>query len=380
MRSQKTEIYPTEDQKELLEKSFNLSRFAWNIALSEWNYQYTVYCKTRKKEDRPDARKIRNKFVACVKPHEPWIKIPPKDAHDNAILDLGKAWDRFFKDKTHRFGKPKFKSKRKAKKSFRMESTRPKFLQWKQNRLYVPKFRKLNCLKTAEFKRWNGELKQVTISRIGDRYFASCLFREQYVPLNQYKRHRHIQDKVGIDVGIEKFATMSDGRYFRSVETKKIDRKIKHQQRLVARKKRGSRNREKQITKLQNAYRQKANMINDNIHKVTNYLVRHFKQINIENLRSSNMMKNHNLARRIADGQFYKFKIYLQYKAEYIKEKGRKVDICLVNPRNTSQICSNCGHKQSKKLDLSVRELHCEKCGFVCDRDLNAAINISKLA
>ncbi len=82
----------------------------------------------------------------------------------------------------------------------------------------------------------------------------------------------------------------------------------------------------------------------------------------------------------MTDSQFYKFKLYLQYKCEYIKNKGGKSTVHLVNPRNTTQMCSRCKYVHSKDngdhLNLSVRTMRCHNCGFVCDRDVNAAINI----
>ena len=91
------------------------------------------------------------------------------------------------------------------------------------------------------------------------------------------------------------------------------------------------------------------------------------------------MMKNHSLAHRIAEGSFYKFKTMLIYKVEQLQiEYGRNVAIELVNPRNTSQVCASCGIKAKTKLNLSDRIFTCAECGMSKDRDLNAAINISR--
>jgi len=114
-------------------------------------------------------------------------------------------------------------------------------MSWKQNRLFVPKFRKDNYLKTAEFPRWNGELKSVTISKKASKYYASCLFELDMVPV-QYKRHKKKTDKVGIDLGVKTLAIMSDGSISTKVDTKKIDNKIKKRQRNLARKQSGSKN------------------------------------------------------------------------------------------------------------------------------------------
>ena len=119
-------------------------------------------------------------------------------------------------------------------------------------------------------------------------------------------------------------------------------------------------------------------MIEDALHKATTFIVQNYNLIKIEDLRSSNMMRNHSLARRIAEASFYKFKTMLIYKTEQLRiEYGRNVAIELVNPRNTSQTCSSCGTKTEVKLKLSDRVFTCTECGMSKDRDLNAAINIS---
>ena len=100
--------------------------------------------------------------------------------------------------------------------------------------------------------------------------------------------------------------------------------------------------------------------------------------LKIEDLRSSNMILNHSLARRIAGDSFYTFRTVLVYKLKKLQiEYGGNVTIELVNPRNTSQICSSCGTQAEVKLKLSDRIFTCTECGMSKDRDLNAAINIS---
>ena len=116
-------------------------------------------------------------------------------------------------------------------------------------------------------------------------------------------------------------------------------------------------------------------MIEDTLHKATTFIVQNYNLLKIEDLRSS---RNHSLARRIAEGSFYKFKTMLIYKTEQLRiEYRRNVAIELVNPRNTSQTCSSCGVKAKNKLKLSDRIFTCTECGMSKDRDLNAAINIS---
>ena len=172
--------------------------------------------------------------------------------------------------------------------------------------------------------------------------------------------------------------TLSDGTTFTAPSYSKIDRQIRKAQRSVSRKKLGSTNRERAKIKLLRKTSHKINMIEDTLHKATTFIVQNYNSIKIEDLKSSNMMKNHSLARRIAEASFYKFKTMLIYKVEQLQiEYGRNVAIELVNPRNTSQTCSSCGIKAEVKLKLSDRIFTCTGCGMSKDRDLNAAINIS---
>ena len=376
IRTQKTRIYPTQEQAILLEKSFDVARYAWNIALQEslGTREYSGYT-------------LRNKFTELVKPDRPWIKEVSKEAYANSILDLGKAWKAVFDSargtrRGRRVGQPNFKYKKNAKQSFRVESYKKDNLTWIGKELKSPKFTgKANYLpkiKVAEAPRWpNGEVKAITFSRRGDKYFASVRFD---VPQPKNTRLPHTLDggTVGIDWGIKTLLTLSDRTIFTAPSYSKIDRQINKAQRSVSRKKLGSRNRERAKIKLLRKTTHKTNMIEDTLQKATTFIVQNYNLIKIEDLRSSNMMRNHSLARRIAEASFYKFKTMLIYKVEQLQiEYGRNVAIELVNPRNTSQTCSSCGNHAETKLKLSDRIFTCTECGMSKDRDLNAAINIS---
>ena len=376
IRTQKTRIYPTPEQAILLEKSFDVARYAWNIALQEsiGTREYSGYT-------------LRNKFTELVKPDRPWLKEVSKEAYANSILDLGKAWKSVFDSvrgtrRGRRVGQPRFKSKKNAKRSFRVESTKKDAFTWIGKEIKAPKFtgrsNSLPKIKVAEEPRWpNGEVKAITFSRRGDKYFVSVRFD---VPQPKNTRIPHTLDggTVGIDWGLKTLLTLSDGTTFTAPNYSKIDRQIKKAQRSVSRKKLGSKNRERAKIKLLRKTNRKINMIEDTLQKATTFIVQNYNLIKIEDLRSSNMIRNHSLARRIAEASFYKFKTMLIYKVKQLQiEYGGNVAIELVNPRNTSQICSSCGTKAETKLSLSDRIFTCKECGMSKDRDLNAAINIS---
>ncbi len=377
IRCQKTRIYPNPEQAQLLDKSFDVARFAWNTALQEslGTKEYSSYT-------------LRNRFTKLVKPKRDWLKEVSKEAYANSILDLGKAWTAVFDSargtrRGRRVGQPNFKAKKNAKQSFRVESIKKNSLTWIGKELKAPKFtgrgKSLPKIKTAEVPRWsNGDVKAITFLRNGDKYFVSVRF-DIPNPKNTREPHTINGGTVGIDWGVKTLLTLSDGTIFTSPDYRKIDRQIRKAQRSVSRKQVGSNNREKAKIKLLRKTNHKVNMIEDTLHKATTFIVQNYNLIKIEDLRSSNMMKNHSLARKIAEGSFYKFKTMLIYKAEQLQiEYGGNVAVELVNPRNTSQICSACGTKAEVKLELKDRVFTCNHCGMSKDRDLNAAINISR--
>ncbi len=377
IRCQKTRIYPNPEQAQLLDKSFDVARFAWNTSLQEslGTKEYSGYT-------------LRNRFTKLVKPKRDWLKEVSKEAYANSILDLGKAWTAVFDSargtrRGRRVGQPNFKAKKNAKQSFRVESIKKNSLTWIGKELKAPKFtgrgKSLPKIKTAEVPRWsNGDVKAITFLRNGDKYFVSVRF-DIPNPKNTREPHTLNGDTVGIDWGVKTLLTLSDGTIFTSPDYRKIDRQIRKAQRSVSRKQVGSNNREKAKIKLLRKTNHKVNMFEDTLHKATTFIVQNYNLIKIEDLRSSNMMKNHSLARKIAEGSFYKFKTMLIYKAEQLQiEYGGNVAVELVNPRNTSQICSACGTKAEVKLELKDRVFTCNHCGMSKDRDLNAAINISR--
>ena len=376
IRCQKTRIYPNPEQAQLLDKSFDVARFAWNTALQE-SLGTKVY----------SGYTLRNRFTKLVKPNRDWLKEVSKEAYANSILDLGKAWKAVFDSargtrKGKRVGQPNFKTKKNAKQSFRVESYKKNNLTWIGKELKAPKFTGkrgyLPKIKTAEAPRWyNAEVKAITFLKQGDKYFVSVRFD---VPKPKNTRpHIPTEGMVGIDWGVKTLLTLSDGTVFNAQDYSKIDRQIRRAQRRVSRKELGSKNREKAKVKLLRKTNHKTNMIEDTLHKATTFIVQNYNLIKIENLRVSNMIQksDHSLAHKITEASFYKFKTMLIYKAEQLqKEYGRNVAVELVNPVNTSQICSACGTKAEVKLTLDDRIFDCKHCGISEDRDLNAAINI----
>ncbi|MCL4325956.1 MAG: transposase [Candidatus Thermoplasmatota archaeon] len=202
-----------------------------------------------------------------------------------------------------------------------------------------------------------------------------CLFPQNLssysskIPIEQIKE----QDIIGVDVGINKLAVLTDGIEVKEIENPKLiakyEKGIKTLQKQLSRTKKRSYNRNKIRKKVAKKQRKLANARKDNLHKASNQIVESGNIIVFEDLNVQGMVQNHNLAKSISDGFWGKLVDMCVYKAE---NAGKYIEF--VNPRNTSQLCSRCG--AIVKKDLSIRIHMCNNCGLVMDRDLNAALNI----
>jgi len=223
---------------------------------------------------------------------------------------------------------------------------------------------KIGNIKVKLHRPVEGKTKTCTIIRKNDKYYVcfSCEAEPQAIPLTY-------QD-IGIDMGIKEFCITSDGELMPNPKNyRKSEDKLKKQQRAVSRKKKGSNRRKKAVAILANTHEHITNQRKDNAHKVANNLLNKYDTICREDLQINNMVKNHRLAKSISDAGWGIFFDILDTKAK--QTLGKRV--IKVDPKYTSQICSNCG--QIVKKSLSVRTHKCE-CGLEIDRDINAAINI----
>jgi putative transposase len=211
-----------------------------------------------------------------------------------------------------------------------------------------------------------GTIKTCTIKREADGWYAVFAVEE-----NQSRFFPKTGETVGIDVGIENFATLSAGEVVENPEfLRESERELKTAQRRVSRRvnKRSDRRR-KAVNLLQKKHQKIRRQRADFHHKTALKIVREFDAIAVEDLKVSRMVKNHHLAKSISDAGWNQFVLILTSKAE---EAGREV--IKVNPSYTSQDCSKCGHRVRKTL--ATREHRCVNCGFIAHRDHNAALNI----
>ena len=199
---------------------------------------------------------------------------------------------------------------------------------------------------------------------------------------NSYRRNRNaykskigiIPKPIGIDRGLESFITLSNGvkkdnpRFLRNSEER-----LKLFQRRMARKEKGSGGRQKSIRQLAKLHVKIYNQRSDFLHKISKNLSEEYTLFALEKLNINSMIKGHRFAKSIKDASWGRFLQLLSYKAE-----SANLKVVLVNPKNTSKVCSKCGN--IRHIELSNRVYDCKLCGLLMDRDINAAVNILKKA
>ncbi len=357
MKTYKYRLYPTKQQKQLLADTLECCRSLYNCALEQRKVAYRQFgVSVRRLDQQAELLEIKEYFPEYKKIHSQVLQ--------EVILRVDRSFQNFFRrlKNNEKPGYPRFKGYGWYDSFTYPQSGFSLSANSKGNQRL--KLSKIGEIKVRLHRAVQGTIKTCTIKKELNHWYVcfSCEGEPEILPKTG--------KAVGIDVGLEKFATLSDGtiinnpRFLRESEVK-----LKREQRKLSRKKKGSNSRKKQKTKLAKIHRKIKNQRNDFLHKESCKLVTNYDVIVFEDLRIKNMVKNHHLAQSISDASWSKFIDYTTYKAE---SAGRKV--ILVNPRNTSQTCSNCGVMVKKSL--AVRTHKCPYCGLILDRDVNAAINI----
>ena len=366
LKAYKFRIYPTEEQEIFFAKSFGCVRKVYNLMLDDRMKSY-------EETKNGSSKKMRYPTPAQYKKEFPFLKEVDSLALANAQLNLDKAYKNFFRDKS--FGFPRFKSKKNPVQSYTTNNQNGTVALIDNKCIKVPKLKSLVKVKLHRLPK--GLIKSATVSRHSSgKYFISLLCKEEIVELPK------TNSAIGIDLGITEFAILSDEQKIDNHKfTSKMEKKLKREQRKLSRrailaKKKGTnlfeaKNYQKQKRKVARLHEKVMNQRNDFLNKLSTEIIKNHDIICIEDLNTKGMLRNHKLAKSISDVSWSNFVTKLQYKADWYGREIIKMDKWFPS----SQICSECGHKDGKK-SLEIREWTCPICHTIHDRDVNASINI----
>ena len=374
MKTYKIEIKLSEKQKQKVNKSMGICKFLYNemIATNELLFeQYKLGNSNKKFMSGMDFDKYVNNVLSK---QIGWIKECGSKTRKSSIMDCELAFRKFFKGKSNF---PKYKKKRDQVSLYFPKNNVTDFT-LERHRIKVP------TIGFVRFKEFgyiplNSKIKSGTITKDTDKYFISILVEEESKKITKINKN----EGLGIDLGIKDFATISNKQAFKninkSIKIKKLEKSLKRQQKSLSRKfenkkrKRGetANNIQKNILKVQRLHRRLRNIRIEYVKHCVNSLVSKSPQfITIEDLNVRGMMKNRHLSKAISKQNFYYFRIFLTQQCNKNNIELRVVDKWYPS----SKTCNCCG-KIKTDLKLKDRVYKCD-CGYVEDRDLNAAYNL----
>ena len=306
-----------------------------------------------------------NKLVLLKQEHD-WLKNTPSQSLQQICLDLDKALKMTSKQRSKRFGFPKFKHKKSVTQSFRIPQLNNHI---KSTKIQI-KIPKIGWILWNKHRELQGKLKSITIKKENDIWWCVCLCElDDIEPITDGNESQI----VGIDLGLTDFAILSDGQSIKTPKFYRIQqRKLKRRQQILSRRKKGSKNREKARKTLNKLHYKIKCKRNDFLHKISDLIANSYLFVSVEDLNVSGMKRNKYLSKSISDQGWSKFIFFLSYKTE--TNGGKLIKIDRYAP--SSKTCSACGNKQN--MPLHIRTYICNSCGFEMNRDLNAALNIKR--
>ena len=374
LKSFKTEINPTEEQKARIRKTIGTCRYVYNFYLG---HNKALHDNGEKfMTGKSFSLWLNNEYIPN-NPDKTWIREVYSKAVKKSIEDGCTAFTRFFK---HQSDFPKFKKKGKSDVKMYFVRNNPKDCQCERHRLKIPtlgwvRIKEKGYIPTTK----DGYMiRSGTVSVKAGRFYVSVLVEIPDVNINN-----NLNEGIGIDLGLKDFAIISNGKTYRNINKsaglKKLEKQLIREQRSLSRKyenlKKGEStqraNIQKQKLKVQKLHHKMDNIRTDYINKTIAEIVKTKPSyITIEDLNVKGMMKNRCLSKAVASQKFYEFRTKLKAKCD---ENGIELRVAdRFYP--SSKTCHHCGSVR-KNLKLSDRIYRCE-CGYVADRDLNAALNL----
>lgn len=373
LKSFKTEIDPTSEQKDRIHNTIGTCRYVYNFYLS---HNKTLYDKGEPFMTGKSFSVWLNKEYIPQNPDKAWIKKAYSKAVKKSIEDGYTAFTRFFK---HQSAFLKFKKKGKSDVKMYFVKNNPLDCQCERHRIKIPslgwvRLKEKGYIPTTK-DGW--KIKSGTVSIKAGRYYVSAL-----VELPDAEITNNSGEGIGIDLGLKKLAIVSNGKTYKNINksarVKKLEKQLHREQRCLSRKyenlKKGEsaqKNIQKQRLKVQKLHHRMDNIRTDHINKTIDEIVKTKPSyITIEDLNVSGMMKNRHLSKAVASQKFYEFRTKLKVKCDDNGIELRIVDRFYPS----SKLCHCCG-SMKKDLKLSDRTYKCS-CGYVKDRDFNASLNL----
>ncbi len=364
-KAYKFRIYPNREQEILIAKTMGCSRFVYNHFLSLWNEAYT-------KTGKGLTYHACSAMIPQMKKDEQtiWLQEVDSISLQSSVKNLSDAFSRFFKKQNKR---PQFKSKKNPVQSYTTKNVNNS-IRIVHHSIKLPK---IGLMKFAKSQEPKGRVLNATIRKnASGKYFVSLLLEEDIQPLPK------TNSAIGVDLGITDFAILSDGQKIDNHKfTSNMEKRLQREQRKLSRRglqatKNGinlleAKNYQKQKGKVARLHEKVMNQRSDFLNKLSTEMIKNHDIICMEDLHTKGMLRNHKLAKSISDVSWSGFVSRLQYKADWYGRKVIKVDKWFPS----SQICSECGHKDGKK-PLNIREWTCSVCDAHHDRDINASKNI----
>ena len=381
IRGYRIKIFPKEEQKKMIHKSFGCTRFIYNWCIDRISENYNKTKKTL------SSIELQKEIVILKKQIEySWLNEVSANMLKQVTIDCSNAYKRWFKlikQNNNIKGKPRYKS-RKSKQNCPTRTDRMTF-----NGRYVH-LEKIGNVKLSKVKiDLDGKLMNARLNFDGIDYWLS--FSVEYKDIQLEEKPK--TEPIGIDLGLKTLVYCSNGNTYEKPHTKMIDKKIKYLQRKISkiyqpmidycketRTKFSTLKKSNNLTKLEKELRKyqirKTNILDSNIHRITSDLIKiNPEKIVIEDLNVKGMMSNHKLARSIQSSKFYEIRRQLMYKC-----KNNNIELTVADRfYPSSKTCSSCG-KIKDDLKLKDRVYRCPQCGTIIDRDLNAAINLSRIS
>jgi putative transposase len=352
-RAFKTELDPNNVQRTILVKHAGAARFAYNWGLAK---RMEEYVRTGKSSNAIEQHRQLN---TLKRTSFPWMYEVSKCAPQEALRDLDRAYRNFFEGRTRC---PKFRSRKRGVGAFRLTGS----IRVSPNSIQLPRIGRLRLKEKYYLPTSGVHVLSVTVSQRAGRWFVSVQVEEEIqVP-------RNMGPVAGVDVGISKLAAVSGGTVVENPRAlARFERKRKRLQRSLSRKKKDSRNRLNAKRRLAACDFRVACIRRDAHHKATTMLARTKSVIGVESLNVAGLLKNHCVAKALADAGVGEFLRQLEYKAEWYGSVVVEADPFFPSTKR----CSNCGAIKDE-MPLTERTFKCEVCGFEADRDLNSALNL----